>query len=557
MRMLLDMISEHASQNPSRTAVCHRLLDGRYIETSYAELARKARRFASALAEETPAGALVPLLMGKSADLVAAMVGALSAGRVFTCLNPKLRAPQVAAILEAAGASLALIDGMGLQALKGGLLEGPILRTRWWLVRSAGFAAMHERLADQIRASATVDEWQALSERSAEHGPAPLVDDARRPGCCLFTSGSTGVPKGVVVAEAELWARGAAEAELLGLDTRDVLLSVLPFSFVVGLNQVIAGLTAGCELVLLESWLPRDILKAAAERKVTGITAVPAIWQDFLHTGLRFDKRGAHAAMRYVTISGGDLSRPQLERLPAVFEGIGIYKTYGSTEAFRSTALLPGQFAEKRCSVGREAPGTRVYVVREDGTQAKPMETGEIVVTGLGLMLGYLDGKDPQNKMRPNPFRGSNDDCLVAVYSGDQGYKDEEGFVFVQGRRDEMLKIQGNRVYPAEIQAQILAIRGVSAAEVIGVKTEDGQTHLAAFLMVSSEVPSDAEALRRELLLRVPSYMVPEHLIVLASLPRTSSGKPDRPALAREARELFMPQRCRTARQPSGEGLTT
>src|SRR5207244_10114403 len=108
----------------------------------------------------------------------------------------------------------------------------------------------------------------------------------------------------------------------------------------------------------------------------------------------------------YITVSGGDMPAAQLAKLPHMAPNVGIIKTYGQTEAFRATYLRPDEFADRPRSVGRPFPGTRVYVVRADNSVCHSNEEGEIVHTGLGLMLGYLDGQDSQAKLRSNPFRG-------------------------------------------------------------------------------------------------------------------------------------------------------
>jgi acyl-coenzyme A synthetase/AMP-(fatty) acid ligase len=302
---------------------------------------------------------------------------------------------------------------------------------------------------------------------------------------------------------------------------------------------VLSALYAGCALVLLNSWLPADILDTVSERQVTGISAVPSIWSDSLKANLRFDTGGEHASLRYITISGGDLSREKLDRLPAVVDGVGIIKTYGQTETFRSTALLPPGFSRKRQSVGRAFVNVHVYVVREDGTLAEPHEVGEIVHTGLGVMQGYLDGDDPQNKVRPNPFFGPDDDAVQAVFTGDQGYLDEDGYLCLVGRRDEMLKVSGNRLYPRAVSDHLVAIDGVAEAEVVGVTLDDADTRLVAFVVLEPSSSLEPMMIRRELALCVPAFMLPEHVVILCALPRTANGKPDRQALAVQAAALL------------------
>ncbi len=527
---LLDCIRDHAGRDAQAVAIVRRESDGSYSETTYDEIASEADAFAQAFAAQGSVGKILPILAGKSATGVAALIGAMAAGRTAACLNPKWRTPQIEQVLRAGGARLAVVDGTGLLALRGSLEPGsPVRDTRWWLLRGAGFMAMHENAARTLREAAELSDWPVPFATRALPSPAP---DA--PAACLFTSGSTGMPKGVLVGRQDLAERAQAEVEWFGLSRRDVLLSVLPFSFDVGLNQLLASLAAGATLVILDSWMPPDILRAVAERGVTGISAVPAIWGDFLNAGLRFDCAGAHRSLRYITVSGGDLGPARLEALPSLGDGLQIFKTYGQTEVFRPTCLRPGEFGERPGSVGRPFGRSRVYVVREDGSQAAPEEHGEVVATGLGVMLGYLDGADPQRKLRDNPFRGADDPSPQAVFTGDFGYLDDAGYLYLLGRRDAMLKIQGNRVYPREVAAQLLALPGVLEAEVIGASLGGEGPSLVAFVVLRPGAPAAAD-LRRQAATRLPPYMVPSAVRALAAIPRTASGKPDYPALLAEA----------------------
>jgi acyl-CoA synthetase (AMP-forming)/AMP-acid ligase II len=537
---LFEHVQQHAGERPNHVAVWNRLPGGQYEATSYSELAGAARRFAQAFADSLNEARFIPLCLARSPSCIAAMLGAIGAGKAFICLNQKMRLRQVSDILEAARASIVLVDAAGLMTLRGGLTEAPaITRVRWWLLCGPEFGAMHEKIAARLDEVAVVEPWEADAAEPNVPEPLLLPADPLRVGCCLFTSGSTGKPKGVLIGERDLTARAWAEAQWYQLNEQDVLLNILPFSFDVGLNQVLSAMFVGCSLVLLNSWLPADILDAVSERQVTGISAVPSIWSDFLKANLRFDTRGQHASLRYITISGGDLSREKLDRLPAMLDGVGIIKTYGQTETFRSAALLPPEFSRKRQSVGRAFVNVRVYVVREDGTLAGPHEVGEIVHTGMGVMQGYLDGDDPQNKVRPNPFFGPDDDASWAVFTGDQGYLDEDGYLYLVGRRDEMLKVSGNRIYPREISDQLAAIDGVAEAEVVGVKRDDDETHLVAFVVRESRSAMQPMMICRALALRVPSFMVPKHMVILSALPRTANGKPDRQALAAWAAALL------------------
>jgi acyl-CoA synthetase (AMP-forming)/AMP-acid ligase II len=537
---LFQQVQQHARERPNHVAVWNRLPGGQYEATSYSELAEAARRFAQAFADNLGEARFIPLCLARSPSCIAAMLGAIGVGKAFICISQKMRPRQVSDILEATMAATVLVDAAGLMTLRGRLTGAPaITRARWWLLRGPEFGAMHGKIAARLAEVAVVDRWETNVAAPNVPHPLSLPDAPRRVGCCLFTSGSTGQPKGVLISERDLAARAWAEAQWFQLHEQDVLLNIMPFSFDLGLNQLLSAMSVGCSLVLLHSWLPADILDAVSERQVIGISAVPSIWSDVLEANLQLDTRGRHASLRYITISGGDLGPEKLDRLAAVLDGVGIIKTYGQTETFRSTALLPPEFFRKQQSVGRAFANVRVYVVREDGRLAEPHEVGEIVHTGMGVMLGYLDGDDPQHKLRPNPFFGPDDDASCAVFTGDQGYLDEDGYLYVVGRRDEMLKVAGNRIYPRAVSDQLAAIDGVAETEVVGVTLDDDETHLVAFVVQKPSCALQPMMIRRALASRVPSFMLPRHVVILPAMPRTATGKPDRPALAARAAALL------------------
>lgn len=538
---LFERLQRHGREQGDRTALW-RYRRGEYSETTYRELADHSSAFARAFAAELSEGQIIPMLMGRTADCIAAMLGALGAGCALSCVNQKLRPPQIERILVGTKTPVALIDGPGLMALKTAISpDSPIASVRWWLVRGPHFGKTHERLAAKLGAVASVEEWDPSIWQADVADTLPVVD-GRVTGCCLFTSGSTGTPKGVRISRGDLEARAEAESAWFGLRRDDVLLCILPFSFDVGLNQLLSFIWTGCELALLDSWFSKDIMNAIESRKVTGVSAVPSIWQDFLTKDHRLDTSGPHRSLRYLTVSGGSLAPQELDRLPSIAPGVGIFKTYGQTEAFRGSSLGPEELAKKPGSVGRAFRGARVYVVRGDGTAAQPNEQGEVVITGLGLMSGYLDDNDPENKLRPNPFAGEDDSSAFAVFTGDQGWLDEDGYLFLAGRRDDMVKVQGNRIYPHEVREQLLQLEGVALAEVVAVKHTDDNRLVAFVVGDPSGLPPESDILMKMGAL-VPSYMIPSHVVTKEALPLTASGKPDRPQLAAEAAALLESQR--------------
>lgn len=543
MLNFFHQIQNHATRFPDKVALWHYKGKDNISAITFSELAEESRRFAMAIHQHIPQQeAVIPMYVSKSFAGIAAMLGVLGTGNVFTFLNKKLRLPQINAILDMTSAPIGLIDGTGSMSLRAELTADSVFaRTPWWLLRDENFMKPHEKAIEKMCELGTHIED---CPTSTHVGTLPtLSEDTTRKGCCLFTSGSTGTPKGVLIAEADLRARALAEIEWFGLQPDDVLLSILPFSFDVGLNQLLTALSIGCSLVLLDSWLPADILNATAKLKVTGISSVPAIWLDMLNTDMVFDTANEHASLRYLTVSGGDLSLQHLSQLPQLAPNVGIFKTYGQTEAFRTASLRPEEFSNKSQSVGRPFQGVKFYVVREDNSCCEANEVGEVVHTGLGIMLGYLDGNDAQQKLRPNPFKQTDADMSMAIFTGDLGYIDEEGFLFLKGRRDTMLKISGNRVYPREIVSQLLALPSVQEAEVVGIKVDDDTTLIAFIVLVTATDEISPAQIQRQLANRVPSYMVPQMIHFLQAIPRTANGKTDYPTLINHAQQSLLEKR--------------
>ena len=248
-----------------------------------AQLAAEADAFAQAFAQHASGARIVPILAGKSATTVAALLGAAASGHAAACLNPKLRAAAGRAD-PAHGPSPGRRRGRDGTARAQGTPRRRLADPHDALVAPAR-RGLHGHAREGGRGTARGRGPRRIGRCRIEDCELPALEPDS-PAVCLFTSGSTGVPKGVLVGRQDLLERAETEIEWFGLTERDVLLSVLPFSFDVGLNQLMASLVAGATLVILDSWMPADILRAVAERGVTGISAVPSIWLDFLQAGL-------------------------------------------------------------------------------------------------------------------------------------------------------------------------------------------------------------------------------------------------------------------------------
>jgi acyl-coenzyme A synthetase/AMP-(fatty) acid ligase len=440
------------------------------------------------------------------------MLAAALCGKAFSCLNPRMKWPQIAATLSLTRAERLFCDRYGARVL----------------TRSGGHeaAASIVQFEDRLK-----DDAESIDADVRQLSALALNHDGARPACCLFTSGSTGVPKGVLISGDDLTKRAATEVGCYRIVAADRLLNLLPFAFDVGLNQALTSLLCGAPLVVMDSWLPRDLLAAVERHGITGISAVPAVWRDLLASGLEVDTIRRHRTLRYVTVSGGSLTVPELRALADLMGNVSIIKTYGQTETFRSTILFPSDLKRKIGSVGKAFPGTCVRVLADDGRECDPGQVGEVVHSGLGTMLGYLDGSDEAcGKRRSSRSAGISGTSESEIWTGDAGYLDTEGFLYLKGRQDSMLKIAGNRFYPDEVSTAISTIPGISDNAIIASVADGTDPELVAFVVARDRTLS-AEHLRAHLRDKLPSYMVPSAFRFVAAIPRLANGKTDYLAL--------------------------
>ena len=350
----------------------------------------------------------------------------------------------------------------------------------------------------------------------------------------LYTSGSTGKPKGVMLSHANIIAGSSIVSTYLGISEKERILAILPFSFDAGLNQLMTAFQQGGTLLLMDFVFARDIVQMLLNERVSGLAGVPTLWGLLAQPSSTLQKH-QFPYLRYITNTGGAMPQTVLATLRQALPTTKIFLMYGLTEAFRSTYLPPEELHRRPTSMGKAIPNTEILVVNEEGQLTKPGEIGELVHRGPTVSLGYWGHSDLTNQvLRPHPFLppeiGSEE---KVCYSGDLVKMDEEGFLYFVGRRDAMIKSSGFRISPTEVEAVLFQSGKVREAAVIGVPDELLGQVVKAFI-----VPREGESMNIDLLLtfcseRLPRYMVPKLAEILESLPKTTSGKVDYPALRR------------------------
>jgi acyl-CoA ligase (AMP-forming) (exosortase A-associated) len=481
------------------------LIDGR-ISLTYAELRGRAQASATLLREQgLNPGDRVALVLEKSSAAVAALYGTWLAGGVVVPVNEALKSLQIRHVIEHSGARFVLSE---------------------------------ERRRARLPASTFAD-VPILDVPEIEHS-APLallgwenLSGGRTPAAILYTSGSTGMPKGIVITHENLIAGARIVANYLDIQRDERILSVLPFGFDYGLNQLLTAVLRQATLVLQRSHFPPDVVRSLVDKRITALAAVPPFWIQLADDRYSpfFQTHFPH--LRYLTNSGGVFPIELVQRYRQHLPDTRIYLMYGLSEAFRSTYLPPSQIDARPWSMGRAIPECEILVVREDGSACEPEEVGELVHAGPTVSLGYYrDEEATKRVLRPDP-RGEG--RPLTVWSGDLVKKDAEGYLRFVGRRDQQIKSLGYRISPEEVEATLRASELVREAAVHGRSDQRlGQVVIAD--VVASE-GADARTLPETLLSwcrrEMPAYMVPAEIRVHAALPRTSSGKLDRASLAR------------------------
>jgi amino acid adenylation domain-containing protein len=492
---LTEVLLDTAEWAGSRDAI----VEGDFA-TSYSALASKCTAVGHTLMRSgVRPDDRVAIFLRRGADAAAALFGTLGTGAIAVMVNESLRPRQIEYILDHATAT-ALISSRSLV----------------------------NRLPRQLNTDAFfVDVDLDLEDARGFHPVARIGSDIAQ---IVYTSGSTGLPKGVTVSHGNLLAGVRAVVTYLEISREDKIASLLPFSFDYGLNQLFCCIWTGATLVVEPSSVPHRIVQMLKSQAVSVLPAVPPLWHQLLSVPA-FSRQSD--ALRVMTNTGGHLPTEAVRRLREYQPSAHLTLMYGLTEAFRSTYLRPEQTDRKPNSIGRAIPGAEVLVLHDDSFPCKPREVGELVHRGPTVALGYWN--DPHataQVFRSNPLlpRGAPDVERV-VFSGDLVYRDEDGDLFFVGRRDAMIKTLGYRVSPDEVVDALHASGEIAEAVVTSEPDEERGACIVAYVVLAPT--GHLDQLRSFCSRELPRYMRPKRIEVRSTLQRTGTGKYDVRASAR------------------------
>jgi len=518
--LLHEIVSRSAARFPEAPA-----LISKSRTWSYAELHAAVQRASSGFRQRGLARQdRVAVYLPKSLETVAAMFGASAAGGAFVPVNPVLKAEQVGHILRNSGARVLVTSGARLEAIGSALADCPGLTH---VILTDGDAPV-------MPAGVRCEPWSALAGAGPDVAPHRCIDGDMV--AIFYTSGSTGLPKGVVLSHRNMVAGATSVASYLGNTHEDRILSLLPLSFDAGFSQLTTGFHAGACVVLLDYLLAGDVVRAVRDQAITGITGVPPLWSQLADATW---PAGSTATVRYFATTGGVMPRPVLDKLRAAFPAASPFLMYGLTEAFRSTYLPPEEIDRRPDSIGRAIPNAEILVLRPDGTPCDAGEPGELVHRGALVSLGYWQNPAATAE-RFKPIPGSlapGGQPELAVWSGDTVVRDEEGFLYFRGRRDEMIKSSGYRVSPTEIEDSLMQSGLVTEIVAVGVPDERLGQAVVVVAVAADGGGTDPAPLLNYAREKLPAYMVPQRVVWRNGLPRNPNGKFDRVKLKAELLE--------------------
>lgn len=484
------LLDEAVASAPSSVAVSD--AGGRW---SYARLDEYSRAFADWLAAQGlgPGDRLV-VQLPTNRELTALFYGASRRGVVFVPLNPNMKEFHLRSVLENAEPAL-VVCAEGRQGSFEGITGVPV----------HPFGGV----------------WSEV-EKTAARGPRPgsTVDVAPDvPAVLVYTSGSTAAPKAVICPHAQITFATRAMVEVLGYRPDDVVFCRFPMSWDYGLYKVLMCAVGRSEIRLADDESDLRLLTAIRDSGATIVPIVPSLATMIATLTRRFE--GPAPRVRMFTNTGAALPQSTIDTLREAFPGVRVVRQFGQTECKRVSIMPPEEDRERPDSVGLPLPGTRVLILGEDGEPVPVGDSGEIVVVGPHVMPGYW--RNPEVSARA--FRRHAPTGELRLHTGDYGRRDEDGYLYFQGRRDDMFKRKGIRMSTIEIESAAMDIPGVRQAAAL----PPTERHDLALFVESELAPP---VVLRELAARLEPQKVPAVCRVLGEFPLTLHGKSEKKQLA-------------------------
>ena len=511
--LVQEFLEQSAARYPAKTAL---ISDAR--RCTYSEIDSQSNQLAHALLSKgLERGDRVAIYMENTVEAVVAIFAVLKAGGVFLLINASTKMDKVSYVLNNCRAAAFISTKHKFEAVKDCLSQTPHLRT--------------VVMADDGSRS----EIEAAGKRFLSYGEAqsqPLTRPSQRSididlAALIYTSGSSGRPKGVMVTHLNIVSAATSITTYLENTPDDVIINLLPLAFDYGLYQVLMAFKMGATLILERGFLyPYKVIELLQKEKVTGLPLVPTISSILLQLDL---SKYQFPDLRYISNTAAALPTEHIRKMRQMLPHVKIYSMYGLTECKRVSYLPPEQIDIRPGSVGRGMPNEEVYIVDDEGRRLGPGEVGELVVRGANVMKGYWELPEETSRMlRDGGFIWPE----KVLYTGDLFKSDDEGYLYWVGRRDDIIKTRGEKVSPKEVEDVIYSLPGVVDAAVIGVADPVLGYAIKAIVTVATGSSLTEQDILRHCRQGLEDFMIPKYVEFCENMPKTTTGKISKKSLA-------------------------
>jgi len=505
--LIHHFLEESASLYPDKVALIHE-----NTRATYAEINSQANQVAQwLLKNNVTQNDRVILLLENSFEYVASYYGVLKSGAAAVSLSTDVKPEGLKYLIHEIKPKVIISSARFERILKA--VESDFLDIQALVIKSPKFnwgSLPFETV-----------KWENLIE--TETAPNPDVSFPETAlASIIFTSGSSGRPKGVMLSHQNIVANTHSICQYLKLTDVDIQMVVLPFFYVMGKSLLNTHFAAGGTIVINNKFaFPAAVLKQMVEENVTGFSGVPSTYAYLLHRSPLAKYHDKLQSLRYCSQAGGHMARSIKKELRnALPSHTDIYIMYGATEASaRLSYLEPDRLADKIDSIGTAIPGVTLNIIDANGNKVPPGQVGELTARGLNIMQGYWKDREGTDHVL-------NNKCY---YTGDLAYKDDDGYLYVIGRNDDMLKVGGHLVNPLEIENILMNSELLIESFVLGIADNLLGNRLTALV-----IPKDNKCSEMDILkycsTRLPKYKMPGDIIFTKNIPKNSSGKVDRQA---------------------------
>ena len=499
-----EFLEISAAKVPARIAVVEQP-----TRTTYCDLNRRANRMANWLIQQgVSQGERIAFVMENSAAYIAVYYGILKAGGVAVPLSTDIKPESLKTLLAQLEPAAVIASRRYERLLKAAEIDAPAIV----------IASPKLHWPNHGRPVTALEDILAETTGMDQNPDLPVPPEAL--ASIIYTSGSTGIPKGVMLSHGNIIHNTRSICAYLSLTSDDIQMVVLPFFYVMGKSLLNTHMAVGGRVVINNKFAyPASVLEEMESQNVTGFSGVPSTYAYLLHRSPLGKFRDRLSHLRYCSQAGGHMAPHIKQQLMATLPPhTRLFIMYGATEAgARLSYVPPDRLPEKNESIGIAIPDVTLRIVDKSGRELPPGQRGELVAQGPNIMMGYW--RDPKATAEVL------DEC--GYHTGDMGYRDAQGYFFLEGRKDNIMKVGGHRINPQEVEDAMISTGLLLEVVVVGLPDELLGNRLAALAVLNNDQCEPREVLKMAAA-KLPKYKLPQTLHFVRTLPKKSNGKIDK-----------------------------